>query len=307
MKEKDIGEFFKEKLVDIRQEPSGNVWEKIQHDEAIRHFNKTALIKRYVIYSASFLTVAVAITGLIFLLFDFPDNKEPVSHDMVNAEKIIPADEQTSSSSADTKVVDTVNSDEDLQNSSSTDIMIQSKNIPSQITQEKNNPLSTTPVPTDPQKDKSKKMDMYPKPIATSETENSLHNKNVKIVPDSKPLQEENAELQAAFPDVTEPNPEEPVFEKNNNKLFIPKGFTPNGDGLNDLFLVYASFEIENFDMAIFDQNGRLVFKTKEITIGWDGEMHGEGMPTGSYAYIINYKDKSGKTHFEKGQVVLIR
>ncbi|MBQ7551426.1 MAG: gliding motility-associated C-terminal domain-containing protein [Bacteroidales bacterium] len=94
------------------------------------------------------------------------------------------------------------------------------------------------------------------------------------------------------------------VFDCN---LFIPSAFTPNGDGLNDEFIVYAPMEISHYECTIFDKASRVLFQTKSIQQGWNGTCEGKLLPTGGYFYIIKYRDKLNEQHIEKGQVVLVR
>jgi len=54
--------------------------------------------------------------------------------------------------------------------------------------------------------------------------------------------------------------------------LYIPNSFTPNDDGLNDLFKAYASNDqLKNFRMRIFDRYGEIVFESEDINLGWNG------------------------------------
>ena len=97
---------------------------------------------------------------------------------------------------------------------------------------------------------------------------------------------------------------EEPVMET--DQFFIPSAFTPNGDGLNDLFLVKANFEPRSFEMTVLSRGGDALFQTRDINIGWDGRLHGKLLPQGVYVCIIKYKDSQGNEHKQQGQVLLI-
>lgn len=110
-----------------------------------------------------------------------------------------------------------------------------------------------------------------------------------------------------AFADETpksDPDEMEPTLES--DEFFIPSAFTPNGDGLNDLFYVNANFEPRNFEMTIFNRNGERLFQTRDMNIGWDGRLHGQILPTGMYVYIIKYKDRNGNEQQKQGQILLI-
>lgn len=99
-------------------------------------------------------------------------------------------------------------------------------------------------------------------------------------------------------------HPEEPAAEA--EQFFIPTAFTPNGDGLNDLFMVKANFEPRSFEMTVLNRGGDALFQTRDINIGWDGQLHGKLLPQGVYVCIIKYKDSQGNEHKQQGQVLLI-
>ena len=91
------------------------------------------------------------------------------------------------------------------------------------------------------------------------------------------------------------------------NLLFLPNAFTPNGDGLNDNFIViYPPDNLDSFKMYIYNRWGQLVFESKDITAGWDGMYKGVQAPAGVYAYKIEYS--IGIYKFEEtGTLMLVR
>lgn len=83
---------------------------------------------------------------------------------------------------------------------------------------------------------------------------------------------------------------------KDNFNVFIPNTFTPNGDGLNDLFQLKGSgFKAEDFRMEIFDRWGVLVYSTDDIEKGWDGTVKGITAKDGIYIYSINLVGSNGE------------
>jgi len=78
---------------------------------------------------------------------------------------------------------------------------------------------------------------------------------------------------------------------------FIPNVFSPNGDGVNDIFM-------EGFDVQIVDRNGMLVYKGKD---GWDGTYNGRTVDSDTYFYLVNYLDKNKKVQTKKGYITLVR
>lgn len=94
-----------------------------------------------------------------------------------------------------------------------------------------------------------------------------------------------------------------------NPRVFLPNGFTPNGDGKDDLFRVFGNY-FKDFSITIFNRWGEAIFHATEITEGWDGNYKGEPMPIGTYPYIVVYSglDAEFSGPFKKqGSVTLIR
>ncbi len=102
------------------------------------------------------------------------------------------------------------------------------------------------------------------------------------------------------------------VVDKNNLvPLYIPNAFSPNNDGINDLFLIASSPETEvlKFDLKIFDRWGNLIFNSDNIVDSWNGTYKDRLVPEGVYVYIIDTKieDKSGINEYtSKGIITVI-
>ncbi len=80
------------------------------------------------------------------------------------------------------------------------------------------------------------------------------------------------------------------------SELWIPNTFTPNNDGINDVFLP-KGIEIENFEMLIYNRWGEHLFTSDNLETGWDGTFQGEIAKCDVYYYRIRYtgKGRSGK------------
>lgn len=88
----------------------------------------------------------------------------------------------------------------------------------------------------------------------------------------------------------------------------IPTGFTPNGDGINDLFRPLGSAEYaDQYQISIFNRWGQEVFRSTDPLMGWDGNYNGSQALTGVYAYVITYKNTSGEAKVVKGNITLTR
>jgi gliding motility-associated-like protein len=88
--------------------------------------------------------------------------------------------------------------------------------------------------------------------------------------------------------------------------VFIPDAFSPNGDGKDEVFLVYGNC-ITSLSMQIFDRWGNKVFETTSQASGWDGSYNGSMMNTGTYIYQASYTLSSGATDKVKGNLILMR
>jgi gliding motility-associated-like protein len=89
--------------------------------------------------------------------------------------------------------------------------------------------------------------------------------------------------------------------------LFIPSAFTPNADGLNDVFKATSYCNFSAFDLQIFNRWGEKVFESHNSNTGWDGTYLGNKMLSGVYVYFINYSTASHVSKTTKGTVALIR
>ncbi|MCK9398907.1 MAG: gliding motility-associated C-terminal domain-containing protein [Bacteroidales bacterium] len=96
------------------------------------------------------------------------------------------------------------------------------------------------------------------------------------------------------------------------NYIFIPNAFSPDGDGLNDIFAAIATSDyIQKFHMLIFDRWGGEIFESNNIMLGWDGTKHGTPLPGGIYTYKITYSIYSSFGDYTDqvrlGTVMLVR
>ncbi|MGN6509617.1 MAG: gliding motility-associated C-terminal domain-containing protein, partial [Chitinophaga sp.] len=87
----------------------------------------------------------------------------------------------------------------------------------------------------------------------------------------------------------------------------IPTAFTPNSDGLNDIFRPQYAMMASLESFSVYSRWGNEVFTTKTMGIGWNGRMNGTDLPAGSYIYIIRGKDLLGNAFQAQGSVLLIR
>ena len=90
----------------------------------------------------------------------------------------------------------------------------------------------------------------------------------------------------------------------------VPTAFSPNNDGINDLFKAVATLdEKTSFSLSVIDRWGETVFESHDINIGWDGSFGGQLLPPGTYVWIIVYQsvNSTSKPTSLKGIVTLVR
>jgi len=91
--------------------------------------------------------------------------------------------------------------------------------------------------------------------------------------------------------------------------FYIPTGFTPDGDGLNDQFKVVGEgLDLNSFKMTVFNKWGQMVFESTNPDIGWDGTQSGSLVPDGVYVWKIEAKEAhSSIVHNKDGFVSIVR
>jgi gliding motility-associated-like protein len=89
-------------------------------------------------------------------------------------------------------------------------------------------------------------------------------------------------------------------------ELGLPTGFSPNGDGDNDILYVRGA-AIVTLDLKIFNRWGQLVFETNSKDKGWDGTFNGQPQPIDAYAFVLNATFIDGSAKVMKGNVTLLR
>lgn len=87
----------------------------------------------------------------------------------------------------------------------------------------------------------------------------------------------------------------------------LPTAFSPNGDGLNDVFRISGIRFTKLLDFRIFNRWGEEVFSTNDKTKGWDGYYKNEPQDIGVYSYLIIVANPDGPARTIKGNVTLVR
>lgn len=88
--------------------------------------------------------------------------------------------------------------------------------------------------------------------------------------------------------------------------IYIPNAFTPDGNGVNDVFKIYAK-GVKRIEFRVFDRWGEKVFESTDLERGWDGHFKGYALPPAVYTYTAFLEFLDGYQARRKGSVTLIR
>ncbi len=86
-------------------------------------------------------------------------------------------------------------------------------------------------------------------------------------------------------------------------QIFIPSAFTPDGDGLNDVFLPSVN-NLTQYSLQVYSRWGQLLFSSGDPSQGWDGRYNGNEMPTGIYTYRLYYGGFDEEGEKTKGKYI---
>jgi gliding motility-associated-like protein len=89
--------------------------------------------------------------------------------------------------------------------------------------------------------------------------------------------------------------------------LEMPNVFSPNGDGMNDLFVPVKMKNVRDARLTIFNRWGQKLFETTTIEYGWNGKFNGKESEDGTYYWILDYTFLTNESNSSKGYLTLIR
>lgn len=289
---KSLKELFEQYSVPVDE--SG--WAAIANDAAVRKHNRSRKVRRAAFYGAAALaTVAVVVTAIT--LTRPQDKPAPAAPTQVTT-PVQPASTEVPA------LATTVS-----RTSGATNTAMQ-KDIPAAT------PNTTTAVG-------EATAELTPSPLPSSSPKSSTTPTTIPVpmqpvttpaLPTPSSRIESPVETPAALeepitlrsdPDTI--HPQQPQIA--DKRFFAPNAFSPNGDGVNDIFYVYANTEYTDFELNIYSRNGDHVFQARHIEQGWNGRRNGVGdlLPSGVYVYTIKYRTASKQSGVEKGQITLIQ
>ncbi|MFT3827350.1 MAG: gliding motility-associated C-terminal domain-containing protein [Chitinophagaceae bacterium] len=83
------------------------------------------------------------------------------------------------------------------------------------------------------------------------------------------------------------------VFVRVFKSVKIPNAFSPNGDGINDKWVIEALETYSQSVIEVYNRNGQLIFRNQGYTRSWDGNYNGKPVPVGTYYYVIDLKEEN--------------
>ena len=99
------------------------------------------------------------------------------------------------------------------------------------------------------------------------------------------------------------------IYVNNAKKVFVPNAFSPNNDGLNDIFSIYGGDDVSKVKtFQVFDRWGTVVyanddFQVNDESAGWDGTIGNKTVTTGVFIYFAEIEFIDGRTEIFKGDV----
>ena len=90
-------------------------------------------------------------------------------------------------------------------------------------------------------------------------------------------------------------------------EFYVPNAFTPNNDGRNDVFHVIAAGVPKLDFLCIWNRWGQEIYRSADLPGGWDGSWQGTPAPSGTYVWMVQGVDYTGRRFSRKGTVTLIR
>ncbi len=91
------------------------------------------------------------------------------------------------------------------------------------------------------------------------------------------------------------------------NSIYIPNVFSPNADGINDVFRPFIEAVFTDYQFVIFDRWGDWVYESDTYGESWDGMFRNEPLPPGVYTYALHFRLNNGGVKHFRGDVTIVR
>jgi gliding motility-associated-like protein len=70
-------------------------------------------------------------------------------------------------------------------------------------------------------------------------------------------------------------------------QIIIPNGFSPNGDGKNDTWIIDYIFQFPDIEVEVYNRWGEQLFYSKGYSVPFNGQYNGKDLPVGTYYYVV--------------------
>ncbi|NCQ12412.1 MAG: T9SS type B sorting domain-containing protein, partial [Bacteroidetes bacterium] len=88
--------------------------------------------------------------------------------------------------------------------------------------------------------------------------------------------------------------------------VVVPTAFTPNGDGINDVFSILGG-PFKSYQLTVYNEWGQEIFMSDDQADGWNGSFKGSSQPSGSYVYVFTGVTIADETITLQGEIAIIR
>ena len=100
------------------------------------------------------------------------------------------------------------------------------------------------------------------------------------------------------------------VVVENEPSIYVPTAFSPDGDNINDYFVVKANgIDLDNYSLKIYDRWGEIIFESNDLYHSWDGKAKGRDkyVQNGTYTWLVKVNYENGVEYEKSGTVTVIR
>jgi gliding motility-associated-like protein len=92
------------------------------------------------------------------------------------------------------------------------------------------------------------------------------------------------------------------------DQCIVPsQGFSPNGDGINDTWIITRIEQFPDAEIKVFNRYGQIVFRSTGYDVPWEGKSFGMSLPLGTYYYEIKISDGTEEPQVYSGSVVIVK
>lgn len=97
-------------------------------------------------------------------------------------------------------------------------------------------------------------------------------------------------------------NPPDPTAPS----IHFPNAFTPDGDGLNDVFKASVKGTLEKYSLTVYNRWGGIVFRATNAEQGWNGALHGQRQDSNMFLWTCTYRFAGRSEQTVKGSILLL-